>query len=96
MKALLIPAIAAAVAGLGACNGGNAVEAPTEPTPVACKPTDYQDLVGRQRTEIPTAPAGRIFRVLCSTCAATMDFRENRVNFTFDEATGRVTRVSCG
>lgn len=94
MKILLIPGLVA-VAGLAACNG--ATPPPSgEPTPIACKATDYQDYVGRQRSDIPAAPAGRIFRVLCSTCAATMDFRENRVNFTFDEATGRVTRVSCG
>lgn len=97
MKAFWIPITAAALAvGLGACQGGTAVEAPAEVTPVACAVNDYQTYVGRPRTDIPPAPAGRIFRVLCSTCAATMDFRENRVNFTFDEASGRVTRVSCG
>jgi len=42
------------------------------------------------------APPGRIFRVLCSSCAATMDFRENRVSFTYDDKTEFVTRVSCG
>ena len=52
--------------------------------------------MGRNRSTIPTAPEGRIFRVLCSSCAATMDYRENRVTFTYDDKTNVVTRVSCG
>jgi len=34
--------------------------------------------------------------VLCTTCAATMDYRENRVNFVYDEATNIVREVKCG
>ena len=62
----------------------------------ACKVSDYQSYVGRNRSAIPTAPAGQTFRVLCTTCAATMDYRENRVTFTYDDKTNVVTRVSCG
>jgi len=45
---------------------------------------------------LPSAPAGQTFRVLCTTCAATMDYRENRVNFVYDEATGVIREVKCG
>lgn len=62
----------------------------------ACKVEDYQHYVGQNRSAIPSAPAGQIFRVLCSTCAATMDYRENRVNFVFDDATSIVKEVKCG
>ena len=62
----------------------------------ACKVSDYQSYVGRNRSAIPTAPAGQTFRVLCTTCAATMDYRENRVNFVYDEATNIVREVKCG
>ncbi|MBC1183684.1 hypothetical protein ABIB58_003053 [Brevundimonas sp. UYEF29] len=62
----------------------------------ACKVSDYQSYVGRNRSAIPTAPAGQTFRVLCTTCAATMDYRENRVNFVYDEATDIVREVKCG
>ena len=62
----------------------------------ACKVSDYQSYVGRNRSTIPTAPAGQTFRVLCTTCAATMDYRENRVNFVYDEATNIVREVKCG
>lgn len=95
---LLLTAFAGAVA-LSACAPTQeAMPAPGgEATPVACKAGDYQEYVGRNRSAIPAdAPAGRIFRVLCSSCAATMDFRDNRVNFTYDDKTNVVTRVSCG
>ena len=61
-----------------------------------CKADQYQSYVGRNRSAIPTAPAGQTFRVLCTTCAATMDYRENRVNFVYDEATSIVREVKCG
>lgn len=95
---LMLTAFAGAVA-LSACAPTQeAAPAPgVEPTPVACKASDYQEYVGRNRSTIPAdAPRGRIFRVLCSSCAATMDFRDNRVNFTYDDKTNVVTRVSCG
>ena len=95
---LLLTAFAGAVA-LSACAPTQeAAPAPGgEATPVACKAGDYQEYVGRNRSTIPAdAPRGRIFRVLCSTCAATMDYRDNRVTFTYDDKTDIVTRVSCG
>lgn len=101
MKSILTLSAAAGFLALAACaptqGGGGATPAPGgEATPVACKASDYQDYVGRNRSTIPTAPEGRIFRVLCSSCAATMDYRDNRVTFTYDDKTEVVTRVSCG
>ena len=93
---LMLTAFAGAVA-LSACAPTQDGVTSAEPTPVACKAGDYQEYVGRNRSTIPAdAPRGRIFRVLCSSCAATMDYRDNRVNFTYDDKTNVVTRVSCG
>ncbi|MFK0299467.1 hemolysin [Brevundimonas sp. NPDC090276] len=98
MKTIVMLAAFAGAVALSAC----APSQPTpstpsiEPTPVTCKAGDYQEYVGRNRSTIPAAPAGRIFRVLCSSCAATMDYRDNRVTFTYDDKTDLVTRVSCG
>ena len=93
---LMLTAFAGAVA-LSACAPSQEFAPGVEPTPVACKASDYQEYVGRNRSTIPAdAPRGRIFRVLCSSCAATMDYRENRVTFTYDDQTNVVTRVSCG
>lgn len=91
---LMLTAFAGAVA-LSAC-APSMIAPGGEPTPVMCKAGDYQEYVGRNRSTIPEAPAGRIFRVLCSSCAATMDYRDNRVTFTYDDTTNVVTRVSCG
>jgi hypothetical protein len=95
---VMLTAFAGAVA-LSACAPGQPTPSTpsVEPTPVTCKAGDYQEYVGRNRSTIPAeAPRGRIFRVLCSTCAATMDYRDNRVTFTYDDKTNVVTRVSCG
>lgn len=68
-----------------------------ESTPVACQAGDYQEYVGRNRSTIPAdAPPGRTFRVACSSCAVTMDYRFNRVTFVYDDKTNLITRVSCG
>lgn len=61
-----------------------------------CKVEDYQSYVGQNRSTVPSPPQGQTFRVLCTTCAATMDYRENRVNFVFDEATNIIKEVKCG
>jgi hypothetical protein len=61
-----------------------------------CKVEDYQSYVGRNRSTVPAPPHGQTFRVLCTTCPATMDYRENRVNFVFDQATGVIQQVKCG
>ena len=93
---LMLTAFAGAVA-LSACAPTQEVAPGGEPTPVACKAGDYQEYVGRNRSVIPAdAPQGRIFRVLCSSCAATMDYRDNRVTFTYDDSSNLITRVSCG
>ena len=100
MKSILTLSAVVGFLALTACaptQGGGATPAPGgEATPVVCKAGDYQDYVGRNRSTIPTAPQGRIFRILCSSCAATMDYRDNRVTFTYDDKTEVVTRVSCG
>ncbi len=43
----------------------------------------------------PQAPQGLVFRQACSTCAVTMDYRSDRVTFTYDD-NGIITRASCG
>lgn len=87
---------------LGAC-------APTpSPAPVAeqpaivdvdgqgqCKAEDWQSYVGKPRQSLPAAPEGMVFRVLCKECAATMDYRSNRVTFSYDDD-GTIIRASCG
>lgn len=61
-----------------------------------CRIEDWKSWEGKSRQSLPSAPQGLVFRVLCDTCAATMDYRQNRVTFTYNEATQNITRVSCG
>ena len=98
MKIIVSTLLAAGALAVSACAPVQTAEpAPGSDTSFkACKVSDYQSYVGRNRSAIPTAPAGQTFRVLCTTCAATMDYRENRVNFVYDETTNIVREVKCG
>lgn len=60
-----------------------------------CVMEDWQSWVGKNRQSLPAAPEGMTFRVLCKECAATMDYRENRVTFSYDD-NNIITRVACG
>ncbi|WP_312598968.1 hemolysin [Brevundimonas sp.] len=99
MKIIVSTLLAAGALALSACAPTQTTTPPTsgsEPAFKACKVEDYQSYVGRNRSTIPSAPTGQTFRILCTTCPATMDYRENRVNFVFDEATNIVKDVKCG
>ena len=66
------------------------------PSPDTCNAKSHAWLVGEPRSRIPAAPAGSTVRVVCSTCAMTMDFSEARLNIFFDEKTGIVSKLTCG
>lgn len=61
-----------------------------------CGVRDLQYLVGMPRTEIPVPVDPSKRRVLCSSCAATMDYRADRQTIVFDTDTGIIKSVSCG
>jgi hypothetical protein len=61
-----------------------------------CGAKTYAWTVGKNKDQIPPAHAGKVVRVLCTTCMMTMDFNAERVNIFFDRKTGLVTRLSCG
>lgn len=71
---------------------------PPSPAPVAdvCGAQGLQSLVGRPRADIPVPVRPELQRVACTTCAVTMDFNPNRLNFLFDAQTGLITEVRCG
>lgn len=85
--------ITAATLGLASCAGGGA-SAP-EPNDT-CGASDYQGLVGQNRSEIPQQPAGATWRVACTTCPVTQDYRPDRMNIYFDDASGIIEEVKCG
>ena len=69
---------------------------PPQPVADACGAREMQSLVGRPRTEIPVPVRPELQRVACTTCAVTLDFNPNRLNFFFDAQTGRIKEVRCG
>lgn len=80
-------------------------ETPVAPPPVAIAPPQPKDqcgmveakaYVGKNRTELPAAVDPTRWRVACTTCPVTMDFRPDRLNILFDAETGRVKEVKCG
>ncbi len=98
MKIIVSTLMAAGALAVSACAPVQTAEpAPGSDTAFkACKVEDYQSYVGRNRSTIPAAPEGQTFRVLCTTCVATMDYRENRVNFVYEESSGVIREVKCG
>lgn len=66
------------------------------PEPDKCGAAEAQKFVGRPRTEIPAPVKPELQRIVCTTCAMTMDFNEKRLNFLFDEKTGIVKEARCG
>lgn len=66
------------------------------PTPDTCDAKTYGWLLGENRSRVPAAPEGKVIRVVCSTCAMTMDYSESRLNVIFLEKTGLVQKLTCG
>ena len=61
-----------------------------------CRAATYADTLGDDYRTLPSAPEGRVFRVVCTTCAMTMDFNAERLNFFYDATNGKVVRLTCG
>ena len=61
-----------------------------------CKAAGLQWLVGKNKREIPVPVDVVNRRVVCSTCAVTMDFSPYRQNIVFNTQTEIVESVRCG
>jgi hypothetical protein len=61
-----------------------------------CGAATYAPKLGDDYRTVPPAPAGRDFRVVCTTCPTTKDYSAQRLNFFYDQATGEVVRLTCG
>ncbi len=74
--------------------------APTEPAPTGpqawrCDAEAARSLVGSHIGAV-TFPRDANVRTVCTTCSATEDYRPDRLNLRFDEATGIIRSVDCG
>ncbi|WP_168072549.1 peptidase inhibitor I78 [Caulobacter sp. SSI4214] len=76
---------------------------PTPPTsPSSVEPKDQCGLkealvyVGKPRTSLPAPVDPSRWRVACTTCPVTLDYRPDRLNILFNADTGVVQQVKCG
>ena len=68
---------------------------PAAPTD-SCGADALRYLVGKPRTDIPVPVNPGRRRVVCSTCAMTMDDQSTRQTIIFDSKTDLVSSVKCG
>ena len=61
-----------------------------------CGLKDAQAFVGKPRTSLPAPVDPSRWRVACTTCPVTMDYRPDRLNILFNADTGVVQQVKCG
>lgn len=96
--AFVLSSLMAGALALSACAPMEGSDPATPPAdgPSQCKADQYSRFVGRNRSELPTKPADETWRVVCTTCAMTMDYNPNRLNIVYDEETGVIRQVKCG
>ena len=73
-----------------------ALPKPPEPEKDQCGLKDAQAFVGKNRTDLPAPVDPSRWRVACTTCPVTMDYRPDRLNILFNPDTGVVREVKCG
>lgn len=72
-------------------------EAPATPAPAdACGAAERQGWIGRARPDLPSAPAGAVWRIHETGQPVTQDFRPERLNIEIDPDSQTVVRLSCG
>lgn len=90
MRLIFIPALVIVLAA-----GGCAQPPSEEIGPARCDAEGARSLIGSHVGAV-TFPQGANVRVVCTTCATTRDFRPDRLNVRFNEATGMIESVDCG
>jgi hypothetical protein len=96
MRSLMLSLAAVGLMGACAPMDPGAGHLPADEEPTQCRVDQYRHLVGQNRSALPQPPAGENWRVYCTTCAVTMDYKPSRLNIVFDEATGVIREVKCG
>lgn len=107
VKRGILAACACLATGLAGCQSAP-VQAPGSSTAVpgpsalptaeqdTCQAASHASLLGLDYKRAPPAAAGKVIRVLCTTCPMTMDFNAERLNIFYDQSSGVISRLSCG
>lgn len=61
-----------------------------------CGLKEAQGYVGKPRTSLPAPVDPSRWRVACTTCPVTLDYRPDRLNILFNADNGVVQQVKCG
>lgn len=88
----LIAAAFAVLFGAAACAP---IPTDVDAAPQRCDAAGARSLIGSHVGAVDFA-AGANVRIVCTTCATTRDYRPDRLNVRFDEATGIIRSVDCG
>ena len=83
-----------AVLGLAACAPVE-TPAPGDGGPQQCNAEAARSLIGSHVGAVDFQTGANV-RIVCTTCATTRDYRRDRLNIRFDEATGIIRSVDCG
>ncbi len=67
----------------------------TADDPQRCNAAASQSLIGSHVGAVSFASDANV-RVVCTTCAVTLDYDAGRLNVFFDQETGIIKKVSCG
>lgn len=70
-------------------------DTPSEPVARRCDAEASRSLIGSNVAALSFAADANV-RVVCTTCPTTKDYRPDRLNVRFDQATGIVKSVDCG
>lgn len=71
------------------------IREPGVPDGWRCDANASRSLIG-QHVGAVSFPRDAPVRVVCTTCPVTFDYRPERLNVRFDEATGIIRSVDCG
>ena len=87
-------AVIAGLSAMAACAEAPA-PGPTPGGPQRCDAESAKSLIGSHMGAVDFAPGANV-RIVCTTCPTTRDYRPDRLNVRFDEATGIIKSVDCG
>lgn len=63
--------------------------------PDQCRAEAHRSLIGQNVAAVSFPADGKV-RVVCTTCPTTRDYRPDRLNVRFDQASGVIRSVDCG
>ena len=88
--------LAAGLAGCQTSPSAVQADASAEAAADTCGSRQFAWLVGQDHKKAPPTSAGKVVRVVCSTCPMTMDYNGERLNVIYDAKTGVVEKLTCG